>query len=162
MLYLWLGAERTTAQLINSSNPRMLRVTLASRGNTASKNFWQETSKQKCCLYEAPYITAPIRETGVIIARTPPYAQVPTDTPTRARFFWFTSDVFHKRPILLKDWLLRPFSMRKSKEKAVPRKDYFMRLRSPAKSTSSVSAWILCSDVTSWARASRYPLQRIL
>jgi hypothetical protein len=39
--------------------------------------------------------------TGVVIARTTPYVQLPADAPTRARFFWFTSDAFLKRPILL-------------------------------------------------------------
>jgi hypothetical protein len=77
-------------------------------------------------------------------------------------FFWFTSNAFVKRPILLKYWLLCPFSMRKPHAKAVPSKDYFTHLRSLAKSTSSVSAWILCSDVTSWSRASKNPLRRIL
>jgi hypothetical protein len=29
-----------------------------------------------------------------------PYARLPSDTPTRARiFFWFMGDVFRKRPI---------------------------------------------------------------
>jgi hypothetical protein len=72
------------------------------------------------------------------------------------------SDAFLKRPASLKYWLLCPFSTRKSQAKAVPRKDYFTRLRSPAKSTSCVSAWILCSDVMSWAQTSRNLLQRIL
>jgi hypothetical protein len=65
--------------------------------------------------------------------------------------------VFLNRPVLLKYWLLCPFSTRKSKAKAVPRKVYFTRCRSPAKSTSSVSARILCSDMLSWAQTSRTP-----
>ncbi len=40
-----------------------------------------------------------MRVLGDIIARTLPYMQLPTGTPTRTRFFWFTSDVFLKRPI---------------------------------------------------------------
>ncbi len=40
-------AERPTAQLIDSSNPRLLRVTLASRGNSTSENFQQETSRPR-------------------------------------------------------------------------------------------------------------------
>jgi hypothetical protein len=68
-------------------NPELLRVTLAFRGNSASKNLQQETQQLKCCLYKTPYVAAPVRETGDAIARTPLYAQLPTDTPTRARFF---------------------------------------------------------------------------
>ena len=65
------------------------------------------------------------------------------------------NDAFLKRPVLLKYWLLCPFSTRKLQAKAVPRKDFFTHLRSSVKSTSTVSSWILCSDVTSWTRASR-------
>ncbi len=107
----------------------LVRATLASRGNSASKNLQQETQQPKCCLYKTPFVAAPVRETGDVIARTPPYAQLPTHTPKRARFFWFTSKGFLKRPISLKYWLLRPFSTRKPHAKAVPRKDYFMHLR---------------------------------
>ncbi len=39
------------------------------------------------------------------------------------------SNAFVKRPVLLKDWLLRPFSTRKPHAKAVPSKDYFTHLR---------------------------------
>ncbi len=39
--------------------------------------------------------------------------------------FWFTSSNFLKRHVLLKYWLLRPFSTRKPHVKAVPLKDYF-------------------------------------
>jgi hypothetical protein len=42
--------------------------------------------------------------------------------------FWFTSNVFLKRPILLNYCLLCPFSTRKPHAKAVPKKDYFMHL----------------------------------
>ncbi len=51
------------------SNPGLLRVTLASRGNSASKNLQQETQWPKCCLYETPYVAAPVREAGDVIAR---------------------------------------------------------------------------------------------
>ncbi len=40
-------------------------------------------------------------------------------------FFWFTSNAFLKRPILLKYWLLHPFSTRKPHVKTAPRKDFF-------------------------------------
>jgi hypothetical protein len=52
----------------------LLRVTLASRGNSASENLQRETQWPKCCLYETPYVAALIRETGDVIARTLPYA----------------------------------------------------------------------------------------
>ncbi len=64
----------------------LLRVTLASRGNSASENLQRETQRPKCCLYETPYVAALVRETGDVIARTPLYAQLPTDAPTRTRF----------------------------------------------------------------------------
>ncbi len=47
--------------------------------------------------------------TGVAIARTLPYVQLPTDALTRARIFWFTSDAFFKRPVSFKYWFLHPF-----------------------------------------------------
>jgi hypothetical protein len=65
----------------------LLRVTLASRGNSASKNLQREIQWPKCCLYKTPYVAAPVRETGDVITRTLPYAQLPTDTPTRTRIF---------------------------------------------------------------------------
>jgi hypothetical protein len=66
----------------------LLRVTLESCGNSASENLQRETQQPKCCLYETPYIAAPVRETGDVIARTPLYARLPTDAPTRTRFFF--------------------------------------------------------------------------
>ncbi len=88
------------------------------RGNSASENLKQETQWQRCCLYETPYIAAPNREQGDVITRTLPYARLPSDAPTRTRFFWFTSNAFLKRPIPLKNWLLGPFSTRKPHAKA--------------------------------------------
>ncbi len=63
-------------------------------------------------------------------------------------FFWFTSYLFLKRPVLFKYWLLHPF-LYKEAAKSVPTKDFFTHLRSPAKSASSISSWILRSDVMS-------------
>jgi hypothetical protein len=63
----------------------------------------------KILLYCMEY-NRPTTVTGVVIARTPPYAQLPTDAPTRARnYFWFTSYTFLKWPVLIKYWLLHPF-----------------------------------------------------
>ncbi len=50
-------------------------------------------------------------------------------TYKRQLFFWFTGKGFLKRPVLLRYWLLSPFSTRKPHAKAVPRKDYFTHLR---------------------------------
>ncbi len=66
----------------------LLRVTLTSRGNSASENLRQETQRPKCRLYETPYVAAPIREIGDVIARTPLYAWPPTYAPTRARIYF--------------------------------------------------------------------------
>ncbi len=78
-----LGLEglRHNRTILVWSPGNLLRVTLASRGNSASKNLWQETQRPKCCLYETPYVAALIRETGDVIARTPLYAWFPTDAP---------------------------------------------------------------------------------
>ncbi len=58
------------------------------RGNSAAEKLQQETQRLKCCLYKTPYyVTAPVRETGDVIARTPLYARLPTDAPTRTRIF---------------------------------------------------------------------------
>ncbi len=65
----------------------LLRVTLASRGNSASENLRQETQRPKRCLYKTPYVAAPVRETGDVIVRTPLYARLPSDAPTRTRIF---------------------------------------------------------------------------
>jgi hypothetical protein len=69
------------------SPSNLLWVTLASRGISASKNLQQETQWPKCCLYEMPYVAAPVRETGNVIVRTLLYEQLPSDAPTRTRIF---------------------------------------------------------------------------
>jgi hypothetical protein len=74
--------------LVWSLGNQLLTVTLASRGNSASENLRQETQRPKCCLYETPYVAAPIREIGDVIARTLLYVQLPTDAPTRTRSFF--------------------------------------------------------------------------
>ncbi len=76
--------------------------------------------------------------------------------------FFFGSRVmcFWRDPSCLKRDSYIPFLQGSWLAKAVPRKDYFMQLRSPAKSTSSFSPWILCPDVMSWAQTSRTPKNR--
>jgi hypothetical protein len=117
-----LGQKGLLHNHTNASYPGLLRVTLASRGNSASKNLQQETQWPKCYLYEAPYIAAPIRETGDTTARTPLYVRLSTGTPIRASFFWFTSNAFLKRPILLKNWLLCPFFYKEATSKSSTKK----------------------------------------
>ncbi len=91
VLYLWLGARRPTLQSYDSGMVSRYYLEwpfCLHRGNSASKNLQQETQWPNCCLYETPNIEAPIRETGAIIARTLPYAQLPTDAPKRTRFLF--------------------------------------------------------------------------
>jgi hypothetical protein len=59
----------------------------------------QKSKDKKCCLYETPYITAPVRVLGDVIAKPTPYEQIPSDTPTITRnVSWFTSDEFSRDP----------------------------------------------------------------
>jgi hypothetical protein len=75
-------------------------------------------------------------------------------------FFWFTSNVFLKRPILLKYWLLCPFSTRKPHAKAVPSKDYFTHLRTQKYARKGkLSDQPQLSRITSMALLSRWGQQ---
>ncbi len=91
MLYLWLEARRPTAQSYDSSSVSWYYLGWPLhllRGNSASENLSCEAQRPKCCLYEMPYYgTAPVRETGEVIARTLLYVWLPTYAPTRTRFF---------------------------------------------------------------------------
>jgi hypothetical protein len=61
---------------------------------------WNSKDK-KCCLYETPYVAAPVRVLGDVIAKSMPYEQIPLDAPTKTgNFSWFTSEEFLKRPVL--------------------------------------------------------------
>jgi hypothetical protein len=85
--------------LVNLPGIFLLRVTLASGETLPTRNLPSEALWLKSCLYETPcYVAAPIRETGDVIM----HLQGP-------EFFWFTSDVFLQRPVLIKYWLLCPF-----------------------------------------------------
>jgi hypothetical protein len=57
--------------------------------------------------------------------------------------FWFTSNAFLSRLVLLKYWLLCPFSTRKPHAKAVPRKDYFMHL---TLKNARKGCWVISPD----------------
>ncbi len=91
-----LGLEglRHNCTILVWSPSNLLRVNLASRGNSASENLQQETKRPKCCLYKTLYVAAPVRETGDVITRTPLYPRLPTDAPTRTRTL-FGSRVKH-------------------------------------------------------------------
>ncbi len=77
------SAKEPMALLYNTSSPRLsgwplrLGVPLP---------LWNSKDK-KCCLYKTPYIAAPTRVLGDIIAKTTPYNQIPLDAPTRTRIF---------------------------------------------------------------------------
>ncbi len=100
----------------------------------------QATYKDKCCLNESPYVAAPVTEQGDIIVRTPPYAQLPSDAPTRTRFFFGSrvtvSQETHLVEVLAPMSLLYKVSTCKSSTikgllyaaRAVPSKDYSMHL----------------------------------
>jgi hypothetical protein len=97
----------------------------------------RNSKAKKCSLFETPYITAHVREIGDVVARTLPYTQLPTDAPTRTRccFGSQVSDMFMKRPLsLIRDSYML-YIQESLQTKAVPRKDHFTCLRSPAKST---------------------------
>ncbi len=151
-------AERPTAQLYDSSNPRLLGWPLR-LGKTLP--LWNSKDK-KCCLYKTPYVAAPLREIGDTIVRTLFCVRLPTEAPTGIRFFWFTSEVFLKRNVLSTQDSYVLYIQGSPLAQAVPRKDYFTHLRSPVKSTSSVSAGILRFDMMSWVQTSRNLLKRIL
>ncbi len=60
---------------------------------------WNSKDK-KCCLYKTPYVPAPVRVLGDIIAKATPYEQLPLGTPTRTRIFsWFAKNVFLWRSV---------------------------------------------------------------
>ncbi len=108
---------------------------------------WKSKDK-KCCLYEMPYVAAPIRVLGDIIAKF--YALFTTsytDAPTRAIFFlvheWRVSE--ETRLVILR--LLCEISMRRSTSKSGTGKDNLLHyLRSPAKSTFKH----LCKQTPLW------------
>ncbi len=92
VLYLWLGARRPMAQSYDSGMVSRYYLGWSlhlHRGKTASKNLQQETQWPKWCLYKTPYyVAAPVRETGDVITRTPLYARLHSDRPTRTIFIF--------------------------------------------------------------------------
>ena len=108
----------------------LLRVTLASRGISASKNLQQETQQPKSCVYKTLYVAEPVRETGDFIARTPLYMWLPSDAPTRTRFF-FGSRVtrFSGDPSQSSTGSYILFCSRKPHARAVPSMNYSMHMK---------------------------------
>jgi hypothetical protein len=84
--------------LRSSTHKGSTRVTHATLRNSASV----ELQGKKCCLYKTPYIAAPIRvprwrHCKFYALRTTSYRRT---YKSQKFFFWFTSDVFRKRPVL--------------------------------------------------------------
>ncbi len=83
-----------------------------------------------------PTLQHPYEYQGDVIANSTPYAQAPTDAPTRARisFFLFTSDKFCKRPVSSYQDSYFNFLQGDLQAKVVPETDYLSRfLRSHAR-----------------------------
>ncbi len=90
---------------------------------------------------------------------SPPYMQLPTDAPTRARiFFWFTSDVFLKSSVSSYQDSYVKFLLVCLQAKVVPeRTTYCVTWGVVRRVPSSISASRLYSDALSWAKRLRNP-----
>ncbi len=151
-------AKGLTALLYDSCSPRLL-----GRPLYLVEILPLRKSKAKtCCLvFKTPYVAAPMRIIGDIIARTPPYVQLSTDAPTGTRLFLVHEWPVSEETCLINSWFLCILPTRKSTRESGPRKDYFMLLNSSRMSTFRVSSWILRSDVVSWAQTSRTPKNKM-
>jgi hypothetical protein len=67
-----------------------MRVTLATLRNSASVEF---QGKEVLSLQNPPTLQHPYKYLGDVITNSTPYAQLPTDAPTRARISFFGSQV---------------------------------------------------------------------
>ncbi len=132
---------------------RSTRVTHASLRNSASMEFQgQEVLSLRDNLRCSTHVNIRWRHRKLYALRATSYR---CTYESQIFFFWFTSDVFLKRPILSFWDSYVEFLRGDLQAKVVPETDYLSRfLRSPAKSISSVSASRLCSDSLSWKRAS--------
>jgi hypothetical protein len=122
VLYLWLGARRPMAQSYDSvvSPGTTKGDPCVSLGETLPlRTFHAKLNSQSAVSTRHPTMLQHSLEKQVMSSCT----------YKNQNFFWFTSNVVLKRPVLLKYWLLRPFSMRKPLAKAVPSKDYFMHMK---------------------------------
>ncbi len=89
-------------------------MTLASRGNSASENLRQENQQPNCCVYKTLTLQHLLEKQVTSLQElcsTCDFHQMHLQEPEIC--FWFTSNAVLKRPVLLKYWLLCPFSMRK-------------------------------------------------
>ncbi len=122
---------------------------------------WNSKEK-KCCLYETPYVAAPMRVLGDVIAKAMPYKQIPLDAPTRTRkFSWFTSDKFSRDPSCHIETPASNF-YKEIYEKVVPERTTYCAWEVPWWVPSSILPRILCSDLASWAKTLRTPEIKML
>ncbi len=119
---------------------------------------WNSKDK-KCCLYETPYIAAPIWILGDVIAKF--YALHATSyrcTYKSQIFFWFMSDAFLKRHVS-SFWDSNVKFLRGDlRVKVVPeRTTYHVTWGVLRRVLSSVSTSRLCFDSSSWEKSLRNP-----
>ncbi len=118
--------------------------------------FLWNSKEKKCCLYETPYIAAPIRVLGNVIAKF--YALCATSyrrTYKSQNFFWFMSDTFCKRHVLLFWDSYVKFLKGDLQAKVVPKRTTYCVTWGVSQGVpSSVSTSRLRSDSSSWERAS--------
>ncbi len=119
---------------------------------------WKSKDK-KCCLYETPYVAAPIQVLGDVMAkfyalRVPSYRR----TYKSQIFIWFTSDAFCKRHVLSFQDSYVKFLQGDLWAKVVPeRTTYRVTWGVPRRAPSSVSTSRLRSDSLSWEKSLRNP-----
>ncbi len=116
---------------------------------------WKSKSK-KCCLYETPYVAAPIWVLGDIIAKFSALRATSYRQTYKSQFVFLVHEwCISEETFLVISRLLRQIFTRGSMSKSGTVKDYLSRLRSSAKSTFKwPSANRLSSDTSSWAKAS--------
>ncbi len=116
---------------------------------------WNSKDK-KCCLYKTPYVTAPMRLVGDIIAKAMPYKHIPLAAPTRTRkFSWFTSDEYLKRSVLSYQDSYVKFLQGDLQAKVIPERTTYCAWRDPQQVPSSITSRNLRSDMASGAQPSK-------
>ncbi len=119
---------------------------------------WNSKEK-KCCLYEMPYVAAPIWVLGDVIAKF--YALRATSYRRIYKsqiFFWFTSAAFLKRHVLAYQDSYEKFLWGDLRAKVVPeRTTYRVTWEVLQRVPSSVSTSRLHSDSSSWEKSLRNP-----
>ncbi len=118
--------------------------------------LWWNSKDKKCCLYKTPYVAAPMRVLGEVIAKAMPYDWISLDAPARTRnFSWFMSDVFLWRTVSSYWYSYVEFLWGDLQAKVVPERTTYCAWGVPRQVPSSVSSRIFHSDVVSWARPSQ-------